>query len=139
MQYFIVTEKNGDRSLVCAPNEQALTVLIASQDDDFEFESYLRLDSDTFDRAGFIMYEKEEAMRSEDKSYGVYELFEERTRVADQLRKVHVDYDVLTKRIPDEGSKITISVTEVGLNDGCDVHTLFAETERMCPIKLLYG
>lgn len=80
MQYFIVTEKNGDRSLVCAPNEQALTVLIASQDDDFEFESYLRLDADTFDCAGFIMYEDNECT-------SVDELFAERERVAELLRE----------------------------------------------------
>lgn len=57
MNYFIVTEKNGDRSLVCASDEKALSELIADQDEGFELESYLKLDADTFDRAGFIMYE----------------------------------------------------------------------------------
>lgn len=81
MQYFIVTEKNGDRSLVCAPDEKALSELIAAQDEDFEFESYLRLDANTFDRAGFIMYEQGDER-------DIYELFAERERVAERLRKI---------------------------------------------------
>lgn len=57
MNYYIVSEKNGDRSLVCAKDEADLLRIISEQDDDFEYESHLHLAPDTFNSPGFVMYE----------------------------------------------------------------------------------
>lgn len=57
MDYYIVTEKNGDRSPVCARDEADLLRVISEQDEDFEYETHLHLAQDTFDRPGFVMYE----------------------------------------------------------------------------------
>lgn len=57
MRYFIVTEKSGDRSLVCAKNEEELQRVLESQDSDFILKSYLEIHSTTFSEPGFIMVE----------------------------------------------------------------------------------
>lgn len=45
MRYFIVTEKSGDRSLVCAGNEDELRDVLESQDSDFILKTYLEIHS----------------------------------------------------------------------------------------------
>ncbi|MEK5418207.1 hypothetical protein [Paenibacillus sp. FSL L8-0708] len=57
MRYFIVTEKSGDRSLVCAKNEDELLRVLEGQESDFILKTYLEIHSTTFSEPGFIMTE----------------------------------------------------------------------------------
>lgn len=58
MNYYLVSEENGERHLVVAADEQQLNEVLKG-DSSFRLKDYYELKADTFDQPGFLMSEKD--------------------------------------------------------------------------------